>query len=80
MNQRPDDPNKHGEVVTIDGPQLPAVIKKNQKPVEEIQRPRSVGRRDPRQLRQPDPLTGGDRAAKARPDGGQFGILPRRRR
>ena len=28
----PDDPNKHGEVVTIDGPQLPAVIKKTKNP------------------------------------------------
>jgi hypothetical protein len=32
MNKRPDDPNKHGEVVTIDAPQLPAVIKKTKNP------------------------------------------------
>jgi hypothetical protein len=28
MNKRPDDPNKHGAIVTLDGSQLPAVIKK----------------------------------------------------
>jgi predicted RNA-binding Zn ribbon-like protein len=32
MNKRPDDPTKHGEVVTIDAPQLPAVIKKTKNP------------------------------------------------
>jgi hypothetical protein len=32
MNKRPEDPTKHGEVVTIDAPQLPAVIKKTKNP------------------------------------------------
>jgi hypothetical protein len=32
MNKRPDDPSKYGEVVTIDAPQLPAVIKKTKNP------------------------------------------------
>jgi hypothetical protein len=32
MNKRPDDPTKHGEVVTIDAPQLPALIKKTKNP------------------------------------------------
>lgn len=32
MNKRPEDPTKHGEVVTIDAPQLPALIKKTKNP------------------------------------------------
>ena len=49
MNKHPDDPNKHGEVVTIDASAASCGDQENQKPVEEIQRPRSVGRRNPRQ-------------------------------
>ena len=32
MNKHPDDPNKHGAIVTLDEPQLPAVIKKTKNP------------------------------------------------
>ncbi len=69
MNKRPDDPNKHGEVATIDGPQLPAVIKKTKNPWKKF----SVLDRLAEDIRDSttrlDRRTLGDTAAKARRDG-----------